>query len=104
MAELDLFGEVPAGTPRGPALGPKGGKHYVKPWGYYMPPGTGPEGETCKTCKYIGAKGNVAGRYLKCGRMFAKWTGGRKTDILAGSPACSGWEAQPDPTSGDNNG
>jgi hypothetical protein len=100
VAELDLFGEVPAGTPQGHGLGPKGGKHYVKPWGYYMPPGTGPAGETCRTCKYIGAKGNVAGRYLKCGRMFAKWTGGRKTDILAGSPACSGWEPQPDNSSG----
>lgn len=92
VAELDLFGEVP---PLGPQLGPKGGKHYVKPWGYYMPPGTGPAGETCGTCIHITVKGGTAGRYLKCDRSRAKWTAGRKSDILAGSPACSGWVAEP---------
>lgn len=89
MAE-DLFGEAPAQRAKG--IGPQGGKHYVKPWGYFMPPGTGPSGETCKTCKHLTGRGGVAGRYLKCERARSKWTHGRKTDILAGSPACSGWE------------
>lgn len=90
---IDLFGdEVPMRPPPRSKLGPKGGKHYVKPWGYFAPPGTGPAGETCKTCAHIVARGNVAGRYLKCLRARGKWTGGRKSDILAGSPACSGWE------------
>jgi len=97
VADQDLFGDVPAGTPRGPALGPKGGKHYVKPWGYFMPPGTGPEGETCGSCMHITVKGNTAGRYLKCMRMQLKWTGGRKSDILSRSPACSGWAPQGQP-------
>lgn len=96
MAE-DLFGEAPTQASSGP-VGPKGGKHYVKPWGYYMPPGTGPAGETCKTCKHITVKGNCAGRYLKCRRSISKWTGGRKSDILANSPACSGWESRDNST------
>lgn len=92
----DLFGEAPEQLGQrapGSKLGPKGGKHYVQPWGYYAPPGTGPVGETCKTCAHIVARGGVAGRYLKCLRSRGKWTGGRKSDILAGSPACSGWES-----------
>jgi hypothetical protein len=93
----DLFGEAPEQvvSMRGQrALGPKGGKHYVKPWGYFAPPGTGPAGETCKTCEHLVMRGNVAGRYLKCRRAQAKWTSGRKSDVLAGSPACSAWEQQ----------
>lgn len=90
--ECDLFGEAPAQK----GIGPRGGKNYVKPWGYYMPPGTGPTGETCGTCEHIVYRGNTAGHYLECLRAKAKWTHGRKSDILAGSPACSGWEsAQP---------
>ena len=91
----DLFGESPQQPSKrasGSKLGPKGGKHYVQPWGYYAPPGTGPVGETCKTCAHICVRGFVAGRYLKCLRARGKWTGGRKSDILAGSPACSGWQ------------
>lgn len=90
MADVDLFGDVAAPVTHS-KCGPQGGKHYVKPNGYFMPPGTGPAGEKCATCLHITAKGNVAGRYLKCLRMEAKWTGGRKTDILARSPACSAW-------------
>ena len=99
MTKTDLFGEAPDQPAPGSKLGPQGGKHYVKPWGYFAPPGTGPAGETCKTCAHIAVKGGVAGRYLKCGRARARWTGGRKSDILAGSPACSGWEQ--DQPSGD---
>jgi hypothetical protein len=91
VADVDLFGDVPAPVTNS-KCGPQGGKHYVKPWGYFAPPGTGPAGEKCKTCKHITVKGGVAGRYLKCRRAKHLWTGGRKSDILAGSPACSGWE------------
>ena len=65
----DLFGESPQQPSKrasGSKLGPKGGKHYVQPWGYYAPPGTGPVGETCKTCAHICVRGFAAGRYLKC--------------------------------------
>ena len=94
---LDLFGDdVPtptAGSTARPRVGPQGGKHYVKPWGYFAPPGTGPKGETCQTCRHCVACGHSSHRYLKCLRAQGKWTHGRKTDILARSPACSGWEA-----------
>lgn len=77
----------------GPALGPKGGKNYVRPSGYAAIPGTGPEGETCRSCKHIVRRRN-ANVYRKCGLMRAHWTGGGKTDILAKSPACSRWEGK----------
>lgn len=67
------------------------GKHYVEPRGYAAPPGTGPEGETCKTCKHI-YRNQQAKVYLKCWLTRACWTGGGKTDIRARAPACSKWE------------
>ena len=54
-------------------------------------PGTGPEGEKCKTCKHI-FRNEMARTYLKCGLTRAHWTGGYGTDILANAPACSKWE------------
>lgn len=60
------------------------------PQGYIAPPGTGPNGETCKTCRHL-FRNRMAKTYLKCD--LTNWTRGRKTDVLAGSPACSKWEA-----------
>jgi len=68
----------------------KRGKHYIQPRGYYQPPGTGPAGETCGTCKHI-ARGR---RWAKCALSRGKWTSSRGTDILVKSPACRKWEAQ----------
>lgn len=39
------------------------GKHYVQPRGYFYHPGTGPQGETCGTCKHI----TDGRRWHKCG-------------------------------------
>jgi hypothetical protein len=64
------------------------GKHYIQPRGYFYHPGTGPEGETCGSCKH-----RTYGRYIKCELNRARWTHSRGTDILAGSPACKYWEA-----------
>lgn len=55
-------------------------------------PGTGPAGETCKTCKHIYRK-HMSKTYLKCALTQRWWTGGGGTDIKAGSPACSKWES-----------
>lgn len=55
-------------------------------------PGTGPRGETCGSCRHIAHTGN-GGRYLKCELVRHKWTNGYGTDIKAGAPACSKWEA-----------
>lgn len=61
--------------------------------GYAAQPGTGPEGETCKTCQHKVTCGNYGGKhYIKCQLREATWTNGEGTDILARSPACSKWE------------
>lgn len=59
--------------------------------GYAATPGTGPLGETCRTCKHLVRK-QFSRAYLKCALMEAVWTGGPGTDIKAGSPACAHWE------------
>ncbi len=61
------------------------------PAGYAAPPGTGPHGESCKSCANLfrNRQGKV---YLKCKLMEYKWTGGRKTDVLASAPACREWQ------------
>jgi hypothetical protein len=61
------------------------------PSGYAASPGTGPEGETCGSCKHL-FRNQLAKTYLKCSLMRACWTGGRKTDVLSRSPACKFWE------------
>lgn len=68
----------------------KRGKHYIQPRGYYYHPGTGPEGETCGSCKNCVGRG---GHYLKCELNRARWTHGRATDILARAGACKYWES-----------
>ena len=62
-----------------------------QPRGYAAPPGTGPEGETCKTCRHL-FRNEMSKTYLKCGKAQHKWTGGRASDILARAPACREWE------------
>ena len=72
----------------------KRGKHYVEPCGYVDIPGTGPDGETCGSCRHC-VRMRQAKRWMKCGLNEARWTHGRATDILARSPACRKWEATP---------
>lgn len=62
--------------------------------GYAAPPGTGPAGETCRSCAHLVRK-HLARTYLKCGLMQAVWTGGAGTDVRASSPACVRWAARP---------
>lgn len=64
------------------------GKHYVQQRGYAHFPGTGPEGETCGSCKHIAR----FRKYRKCSLARAVWTGGPGSDILARAAACSKWE------------
>ena len=54
-------------------------------------PGTGPKGETCKTCKNL-YRNELSKTYLKCQLMSRLWTGGGATDVRAGDPACAKWE------------
>ena len=61
------------------------------PRGYAALPGTGPEGETCKSCAHLTHR-ILSRPYIKCGLMKSYWTGGRGSDILARAPACKRWE------------
>lgn len=66
-------------------------KRTKKDAAHAAPPGTGPEGETCKSCLHI-YRNRLSKVYLKCDLMRAHWTGGGGTDIRAKDPACSKWE------------
>jgi hypothetical protein len=84
----DLWGnEVDIKEP-GPIASDK--RKATKINGYAAPPGTGPKGETCKTCSFYTHRSGM--KYRKCYKIVAKWTGGPGTDILARSPACRYWE------------
>lgn len=56
--------------------------------GYASRPGSGPAGETCRSCA---RKSRVTG-YWKCSLL--KPTAGPGTDIRLKSPACAYWKAE----------
>lgn len=60
--------------------------------GHAAIPGTGPEGETCGSCRHIYRR-QMAKTYIKCELTRSCWTGGGGTDVRARDPACSKWEA-----------
>lgn len=67
-----------------------------KPKGYAAEPGTGPIGETCKTCKHFTHKKHHR-VYRKCLLMEKVWNNSYGTDIKACAPACRLFEkATPD--------
>jgi hypothetical protein len=71
------------------------GRKPTKPNGYAAPPGTGPAGETCKSCEHgVRVSANTAGTYRKCLLTKDNWTGGPGSDILFRSPACRLWERE----------
>lgn len=94
----DLFGGLPSYRTRdGRTVEVKQrGKHYVEPRGYAARPGTGPKGETCKSCRYS-VTSPRRGRWTKCRLTEACWTKTRRTDILLGAAACSKWGKPPTP-------
>ena len=69
------------------------GRSTTQPRGYAAPPGSGPTGETCKSCRHL-FRNILSKTYLKCDLMRSGWTGGAASDVRAGSPACSRWEAR----------
>jgi len=86
---LDIFGNpiLPGDAPGQPARTPK-----EKANGYPAPPGSGPAGEKCKTCRHI-RRNQMSKVYIKCAVIEYRWTGGAGTDIRANSPACRYWQA-----------
>jgi len=81
---------------QGPHMTPEQRRKLVPPrakgsHGHVAPPGSGPLGETCKTCAHLVHK-RMSRSYLKCGLNQAKWTGGPGSDVHARDPACRKWE------------
>lgn len=64
--------------------------------GYAAPPGTGPAGETCRTCRFYTVQSYTQNRYRKCGLMRDDWTRGPGTDIKARAAACRKWKGKTD--------
>lgn len=60
--------------------------------GYARPPGTGPAGETCKTCQHATATGPYNRTFYKCAVIRHRWTHGPGTDIRLKSAACELWQ------------
>ncbi len=54
-------------------------------------PGTGPDGETCETCRSCCKVGWHNKYYYKCELMERWWTHGAGTDIRLKWAACSEW-------------
>lgn len=91
--ERDLFGNPPTHAQQVAAKS-KAKRKPTPARGYAFTPGTGPEGETCGSCRHIARTSGDARIYIKCGLMRAKWTKGPGSDIRAQSPACKEWEAK----------
>lgn len=94
--KLQALMDGPHGAARVPPVrGPRVlGRKDPVPAGYAGAPGSGPAGQTCKTCRHL-FRNVQAKTYLKCDKNRANWTGGRKSDVLASSPACVHWERVP---------
>lgn len=62
--------------------------------GYAAPPGTGPEGKTCKDCAHKHSMSSNSGskHFIKCDANRERWTHGEGSDIRAGSPACRAFQ------------
>jgi len=88
--EVDLWGSPILGD-FAPVLAESGKRKATRPNGYAAPPGSGPAGETCRTCRHY-TYVQCSKRYLKCALMRPRWTNGPGTDIKARAPACSYWE------------
>ena len=89
--DTDLFADVVTAPPPPPPGIDK--RHVTQRKGYAAQPGTGPAGETCKSCKHI-ARIRRSSTYIKCGLARERWTHGGGTDILTKAPACHYWEAK----------
>jgi hypothetical protein len=81
---LDLFGEE---------VRERTGKHRpdAPKRGHAAAPGTGPAGETCKSCQHY-TRIYWDKVYRKCDLARARWTHGAGSDIRAKDRACALWE------------
>lgn len=91
----DLFGfNVPEDRALTPLERKKLTRKTPKAKGYAWTPGSGPAGETCKSCQHIVRTRSGSGKtFIKCGLMKAHWTHGPGSDIRASAAACRNWES-----------
>jgi hypothetical protein len=76
-------------------MGNKSKRKPTEPHGYAAPPGTGPDGKTCRDCRYKQTQSNTGAKsWIKCELRRATWTHGPGTDIRASSPACAKFTAK----------
>lgn len=69
------------------------GRSTPLPRGHVLPPGSGPVGETCGSCRHL-FRNHMAKTYLKCELNRARWTGGGASDVRAKDAACAKWESK----------
>jgi hypothetical protein len=62
--------------------------------GHAAPPGTGPAGETCGTCRHFYHEEIPVAMVIFTCRLCEKHWGDGATDIRASDPACRCWEAK----------
>ncbi len=94
MIDRDLFG-APMLEGAMPSLR---GRTRAKKTGHAAPIGSGPSGESCKTCRHY-VRFSYGGIWRKCDLMRKSWTHGPGSDIRAKDPACRHWQApEVDPT------
>lgn len=91
--EKDLFGKTITDMEKvfGAKESPLKGRKLVT--AYPAEPGTGPSGETCKTCKFK-VKIRMGGVWYKCEKMRPHWSCSARTDIKMRSAACSYFEGR----------
>lgn len=97
-AQIDLPLDGNPIIPDGPAKTPLEKRREKRraaeqPRGTYAAPGTGPAGETCRSCEHATQQGGRRTWY-KCAKARSRWTGSRRTGIRLSTPACIGWEAK----------
>lgn len=83
MNNTDLFGQP---------LPPEPVRFGLRASGYARRPGTGPAGETCRTCRFAVKVGGGKSHFYKCEIIRHRWTHGPGTDIKLRSPACEMWQ------------
>lgn len=88
MPDLDLFG-AETSPPVKPAKTSR--KSWPGRYGYPAPPGTGPEGKTCRDCMSCVPTPTATVHY-KCAKNRARWGCTNLTDIKVRTAACGLFE------------
>ncbi len=76
--------------PAGNTLNPAGFR------GMAARPNSGPQGETCGSCRFAAQVYYHNKTYRKCDLIRKQWTHGAGSDIKLRFPACLEWKAIPD--------